>query len=203
MLDVPHLPPAQDPVLEGKCFGCRMPPFACFCAEIPVIRTETRFLIVRHYTEVPRTSNTGRVVARALPNCAMVDHGLPGARLDLTGHVAPEAWVLYPGAAPARAPTTVRTIVVLDGSWSHVRTMRRRITPLGSLPSLSLPAPPVAPLRIRRTETPVQLATIEAVAAALDFVGEPEPAAQLRALFALMAGRMRDLRGFDMPPKRR
>ncbi len=199
----PVVPPAKDPVLDGKCHGCRMPVFACFCAEIPVVETLTRFVLVRHTAEIARTSNTGRVVARALPNCTMVDHGVAGQPLDLTGHVGADAWVLYPGGAPAREPTSIRTIVVLDGSWSHVRSMRRRIPPLGALPSLSLPAPAIAPLRIRRSPEPEHLATIEAVAAALDFVGEPGPAAQLRAIFALMAGRMRDLRGFEMPPKRR
>ncbi|MDP2310887.1 MAG: tRNA-uridine aminocarboxypropyltransferase [Pseudomonadota bacterium] len=200
MIDL--LPAAQDPVLEGKCFGCRMPPFACFCAEIPVIHTTLRFVLIRHCAEIARTSNTGRVVARALPSCTMIDHGVAGQPLDLTGSVGPDAWVLYPGSAPPRPTAPIRTLVVLDGSWSHVRTMRRRIPPLAELPSLTLPAPTVAPLRIRRGELPEQLATIEAVAAALDFVGEPEPAAQVRALFALMAGRMRDLRGFEMPPKR-
>jgi DTW domain-containing protein len=176
-----------------------MPPSACFCADIPTVTTRTRIVLVRHAAEISRTSNTGRLVARALPGCTLVDHGVPGELLDLTGDLGPDARVLYPGGGPPAE--RVDTLVVLDGSWSHVKGMRWRIPPLASLPSLSLPAPAVAPLRVRRGKQPDQLATIEAVAAALALLGEPEPAEALRALFARMAERMRDLRGFDLPPK--
>ncbi len=193
---------ADDPVIEGKCFGCRMPPFACFCAQVPRIVTRIRIVVIRHCAEVVRTSNTGRVVARALVNSALVDHGLSGLPVDLSPHIRPDAMVLFPVPAPSLEREPPSTLFVLDGSWSHARRMRWRIPAVAELPSLSLPAPAIAPMRIRRAPQPEQLATIEAVAAALDFFGEPGPAAELRDLFALMAGRMRDLRGFDMPPKR-
>jgi DTW domain-containing protein YfiP len=180
-----------------------MPPFACFCADIPSLATRTRFVIVRHCAEIARSSNTGRLVARALPGTTLVDHGRAGHPLDLTGHLDPDAFVLFPGTSPPQPSVPIGTVVVLDGSWSHVRTMRWRIPPLAGLRTLSLPAPAIAPMRVRRTNEPYQLATIEAVAAALDFAGEPEPAARLREVFAVLAARMRDLRGFDMPAKRR
>jgi DTW domain-containing protein YfiP len=179
-----------------------MPPAHCFCAEIPAIRTRTRLLIVRHCAEISRTSNTGRMVARAVPGTRVVDHGLPGAPLDLTELIGPNSWVLFPGAPPATGPLDVGTLVVLDGTWSQVKGMRWRVPPLDKLPSLSLPAPEIAPLRIRRPSEPNQLATIEAVAAALEIIEGPEPAAQLRRVFDVMARRMRDLRGFDMPGRR-
>lgn len=196
------LPPPRDPIRPGRCAGCRMPEFACFCDEIPVIPSRTRVVVIRHLSEINLASNTGRVVARAMPNAVMVDHGLPGPRLDLSEVLGPDAWLLAPGATPAVAPV-VRTLIVLDATWSQVQGMRRRIPPLPDLPVLSLPAPAVAPLRMRRGYGDTQLATIEAVAAALEVVGEPEPAAQLRAVFARMALRMQELRGFVMPPKRR
>lgn len=200
--DASSYPPPRDPVLAGRCAGCRMPEGWCFCADIPTVTTRTRIVLVRHCAEIPKTSNTGRIAARALTNCTMVDHGLPGPPLDLSGLVEPDARVLYPGAPPPDGPIEVPTLVVLDGSWSHARGMRQRVRPLAELRSLSLPAPVVAPLRMRRGNYPEQLATIEAIAAALDVLGEPGPARDLRALFAVMATRMRDLRGFDMPPKR-
>lgn len=184
-----------------RCPGCRLPPTACFCGDIPHVVTRTRVVIVRHVSETNKTSNTGHVAARALANATLVDHGVAGAPLDLRGRLGDGARVLYPGP-PSRDLDDVRTIVVLDASWSQARGMRRRIPPLGDLPALSLPAPAVAPLRMRRGQEPDQLATIEAIAAALDLLGEPGPAAELRRVFAVMATRMRDLRGFDMPPKR-
>jgi len=179
-----------------------MPLDACFCAEIPVIATRVRIVVVRHAAEIPKTSNTGRIAAMALANAVLLDHGLQDQPLDLGPLVEGDARVLFPGGGAPAQGSDVRTLVVLDGSWSHVRGMRWRIPPLERVPSLGLPAPAVAPLRMRRGKSPEQLATIEAVAAALDVLGEPEPAERLRTLFSVMAVRMRDLRGFDMPPKK-
>lgn len=188
-------------MFAGRCPGCRFPPQACFCDAISRIDTRTHIVIVRHAAEVGKTSNTGRIASRALSNCTLVDHGLPGQPLDLRGAVGPDAWVLYPGGT--RRPERVPTLVVLDGSWNHVRGMRRRIPPLEALPSLSLPPPVVAPVRMRRGQQPDQLATMEAIGAALDLLGEPDAGAAIRNLFEVMATRMRDLRGFDLIPKHR
>jgi DTW domain-containing protein YfiP len=177
-----------------------MPDGACFCAEVPEIPTRTRIVIVRHTAEIAKTSNTGRMAARALTNALLVDHGVPGQPLDVSALVDDDARVLYPGPAPAER-TEVRTLVVLDGSWSHVRAMRWRIPPLPRLRSLALPAPAVAPIRMRRGQHPDQLATIEAIAGALAVLGEPDAAEALRGVFTTMASRMRELRGFDLPPR--
>lgn len=198
-----HVPsPLLDVVPPARCPGCRLPPVVCFCADVPRVVTRTRVVVVRHASELRKTSNTGHIAARALANGLLVDWGVQGAPLDLRGRLGEGAHVLYPGT-PSRDVADVRTIVVLDGSWSQVRGMRHRVPPLGELPTLSLPAPAVAPLRIRRGNEPQQLATIEAIAAALELLGEPGPAAQLLGIFAVMAQRMRDLRGFDMPAKAR
>ncbi len=158
-------------------------------------------VVIRHAAEVNKTSNTGRLVAQALANYVLADHGTPEHVLDLTAMLAEPAWVLATGASPPRDAPPVATLVVIDSSWSSAKGMRWRIPPLERLPTLTLPRPVVAPLRMRRGAVPEQMATIEAVAAALEFLGEPTPAEHLRALFQTMSERLRTLRGFDMPPK--
>lgn len=198
---MPALPPARDPVFPGRCPACRMPPFACFCVQIRAVPTRTRVLVVRHAAEINKTSNTGRLAHLLLSNSALVDHGVEGQPVDLTGHLGDHPFVLAAGATPLGDPPQVSTLVVIDSTWATAKSMRWRIPPLPSVPTLSLPAPVVAPLRMRRGVEPEQMATIEAIAAALDFLGEPEPAAHLRALFATMSERLRTLRGFDVPAK--
>lgn len=193
----PILPP--DPGGRVRCGGCRMPPWACFCALIPTLTTRTRVLVVRQRVEMFRSSNTGWLVARALPNSALYDHGLPGPRLDLTDVVGPDAWVLGPGARPPPDDAAVRTLVVLDGAWSQVRGMRARTPPLAGLPTFSLPSPEQAPMRMRRPLRPGQLATVEAVAGALEWLGEDEAGRGLREAFAVHAARVRALRGGKGP----
>ncbi len=204
-----------------------MPPRVCFCEVLTSVPTRTRILIVRHAAEINKTSNTGRLAALALANSVLVDHGVPqmvsavvgdfgkgnGATsdggtgeaqgLDLTGELGDRPWVLAPGGAVLTAPPDVGTLVVIDCTWATAKSMRWRLPPLASVPTLSLPAPTVAPMRMRRGAEPEHMATIEAIAAALEFLGEPEPAAHLRALQARMAGVLLALRGFPMPEKRR
>lgn len=202
----PRYPPPQDPELPGRCAGCRLPPVACFCAEIRAIPTRLHVVIVRHVRELWRSSNTGRIAAMALENCTLLDFGAftptggPQA-LDVAPLVTAGARVLAPGAPGS--VEGVDTLFVLDGTWSQVRSMRARLAPLTRMPALAIPAGVAAARRMRRGNEPEQLATMEAIAAALDVVGEPEPARQLRALFDVMAQRMTDLRGFDMPAKQR
>ncbi len=159
--------------------------------------------MVRHSAEINKTSNTGRLVAMALSNARLVDHGVAEHILDLSGVVDDGTYVLAAGATPSDVPPPASTLVVIDSSWAAAKGMRWRIPPLARLPTLTLRPPAHPPLRMRRGALPEQMATIEAVAQALDFLGEPEPAAHLRALFQIMAERLLKLRGFEMPTKGR
>lgn len=179
--------------------------WACFCADIPSLPTRTRVVVVRHRTEVHRSSNTGWLVGRALQNASVHDFGLLGHPLDLREHVGPHAWVLGPGApvpavrtdAPAGRVANEHgpVMVVLDGSWAQVRTMRARIPPLPSLATLTLSGPDAATPRMRRPLQEGYLATIEAVAAALEWFGDERAGHELRTVFAIQVARMRQMRG--------
>jgi len=196
-------PPALDPAMPGRCHGCRMPPFACFCDAIRPRPAAVRVVVVRHAREIDKTSNSGRLLARALDNAVLVDHGAPGHVLDLSGLLGPDAWVLAPGAAVRPVPPPVQTLVVIDSNWGSARSIRWRVPPLPTLPTLTLPPPLVVPARrVRRTAAPEQMATMEAVAHALDWLGDAETAHYLLDLYDVFALRMRNLRGFDMPAKR-
>jgi DTW domain-containing protein YfiP len=163
----------------------------CLCAEVPVVATRTRIVIVRHHLELHRSSNTARLAHLALPNSAIVDHGGFGgiATLpDLTG-----AWLLYPlgepmVATPAEPPAQ---LVVLDGSWSQARRMYRKLPAVRGLPILRLPDAPMAVARLRESPGPGQVSTIEAIAAALRLLEGDALATPLERLFAVAVERAR------------
>jgi DTW domain-containing protein YfiP len=175
----------MDPGHE-RCERCLFPRRVCLCAAIPVVRTRTRIVIVRHHLERHRSSNSGRLAHLALPNSAIVDHGGIGgpARLpDLTG-----AWLLFPEGEAAREPPAAppAQLVVLDATWSQARRMYRRLHALRGLPLLRLPEAPMAAARLRESPGPGRVSTIEAIARALRFLeGEAGAgaAAQLERLF--------------------
>jgi len=174
---------------DTRCPRCLF--VACLCADIPVVPTRTRVVIVRHHLERWRTSNTGRLAALALPNCAVVDHG--------AGHVvAPDAvprdgaWLVYPEGpvatvAPAPPPAT---LVIVDATWHQTRRMRQRLPALRGLPVLHLPRDAIAVARMRESPGPGLVSTIEAIARALRLVEGDAPADALEALFATAVRRL-------------
>ncbi len=147
-------------------------------------------MIVRHAQERAKSSNTGRLAALALTRATLLDHGAPEAPLDAASLAGPGSWLLFPEGPPRAAPPNPppQRLIVLDGTWHQARRMRQRITALRGLPVLALPPGDDRP-RMRRAPRTGHMATIEAVAAALDLLGEPAEAAALLALYDLVVDR--------------
>ena len=127
------------PMKPALCAACCLEPSLCFCAIIPRVETQTRFVILRHFVEATKRTNSARIAALALPRCEIVDYGgkgdgPPGKKLAGEG-----TWLLYPGgevwngegARPAR-------LVVLDGSWKQAKRMLLRVPELGRMKRFSL-----------------------------------------------------------------
>jgi DTW domain-containing protein YfiP len=152
------------------------------CAEIPRVQTRTRFVIVRHFAERWKPSNSAHFARLAVDNCALVDYGdgvLDERQLTDGG----PAWVLFPdGDAPPPDATPPARVIVLDGTWSQARRMRRRIQALRGLPFLRLPPPAVDRPRMRRPLDPGGMSTLEAIAGAVALLEGAERARPLEAL---------------------
>lgn len=172
-----------------RCERCCYPQRLCLCADIPVVATHTRIVIVRHCQERNRSSNSGRLAHLALPNSSIVDHGASDGQSARLPSVE-GAWLLFPlgettSAAPNPPPST---LIVLDATWSQARRMYRKL-PLRGLPILRLPGDGMARQRLRQSPGPGQLSTIEAIAQALRLLEGDEAAAPLERLFDLAVAR--------------
>jgi DTW domain-containing protein YfiP len=180
------------PDLSRRCPGCFFPPSHCLCAEVPHVQNHTRVLMLRHWQERVRTTNSGRWAALALSRCHIVDHGVPGAPLD--GAVVPPrgAAVLFPSPNAALPTPLPETLVVLDATWAQARRMLQRIPALQTLPRVSLPGGIAE--RLRQPTVKGGMSTIEALAAALDLLGDAEAARALGATWRLAVERGLSLR---------
>ena len=160
----------------------------CLCAEIPVIATRTRIVIVRHSQERNRSSNSGRLAQLALPNSVIIDHGGTGGPAVLPA--LDGAWLLYPMGEPTTiAPQPApKLLVVLDATWSQARRMYRKL-PVHGLPILRLAGAEMVAERLRESPGPGQVSTIEAIAGALRLLEGNAVAAPLEALFAVAVAR--------------
>jgi DTW domain-containing protein YfiP len=148
--------------------------------------------MLRHWNERVRTTNSGRWAALSLSRCEIVDHAAPGAPLDFGRIPLERAAVLFPspgGGVPSPPP---ETLVILDATWSQARRMLQRIPALRTLPRLSLPG--FAARRLREPTVKEGMSTIEALARALDLLGDTEAARSLERTWALAVERGLSLR---------
>jgi len=172
----------MDPDLE-RCPRCLLQRRVCLCAQIPVIETRTRVVILRHQRENHRSSNTGRLAHLALPNSVIVEHGGMGGPVAMPSLEG--AWVVFPAGDPrevAPVPPPAQ-LVILDATWSQARRMFHKIGALRGLPLLRLPDAPAPAARLRSSPGYGMVSTIEAIARALRLVEGEAPAAALEALF--------------------
>jgi DTW domain-containing protein YfiP len=177
----------------GRCARCFLQQHLCLCAEIRPIPNRTHVVVLRHWIESSKNSNTARVAALALQRCTVIDLGR-----DLHPHqvgqlATPGTWLLFPDGPPVTAPPAPppERLLVLDGNWHQARRMRQRLTPLHVLPVLTVPAPPRPVERLRRPPRAGSLSTIEAIAAALELLDGRDLAAALHDLYALHVTRSR------------
>ncbi len=162
----------------------------CLCAQIPVVPTQTRVVIVRHHSERLRSSNSGRLAHLALPNSEIVEHGGFGGVATLPP--LDGAWLLFPEGEPVTEWPEDRPrpkqLIALDATWSQARRMFRKIEGLRGVPLLRLPEGAL-PARLRNAPTPDRVSTLEAIARALRLVEGDAVADPLEALFALAVQR--------------
>mgnify|MGYP002639644892 CR=1 FL=1 len=181
---------------SGHCPRCFLPQHLCLCPELPRLTSGCRVVVVRHWNESWRTTNTGRLVALALEGAELIDHGQKHYRLEAADLPAgPGTCLLYPAQgddAPVWTGGRPSVLVVPDGTWSQARRMVRRLPGLAQLPRLDLQvdAVPLPARRIRRSPTVSARSTIEAVAGALALWEPPETAQALLDLYDLLARRM-------------
>lgn len=157
----------------------------CLCGVVPRIDNRTRVVIVRHHLERLRASNSGRLANFALANSELVDHG--GGAPTVMPPLGEGAYLVFPaGPVADAAPTSppVRTLIVLDATWSQARRMFRKLDALRGIPVLRLPeGAAVTNDRMREAPSADRVSTIEAIAAALRLVEGDAVASPLVTLF--------------------
>lgn len=165
-----------------RCPECALPHGDCLCREIVPVQNHLRVLVVMHWAESHRSSNTGRLVRLALRDAEVAIRASPRngpAVLALRAEEKP-AVVLYPSddAVPlgewARRHGPPRTLIVPDGTWSQARKCVYREPAIAGLPTVTVgEGDEVARYRLRRPPRLGRFGTAEAVALALAALEDP------------------------------
>jgi DTW domain-containing protein YfiP len=187
---------------NSHCFLCYQRREICICPILPTVTTRTEFLILRHIYEAERPSNTGRLVALAMPNSRIIPCG-GGTRIGLSPVDdellrVPGTWLLWPdgtGTQPEMSDLTPSDrVVVIDATWQQARRLYSSMPVLRALPRLVLPEPKQYRDRLREQHRSDGMSTLEAVAAAVAKIEGIETARPLEKLYDELVRRTTSLR---------
>jgi DTW domain-containing protein YfiP len=212
-----------------RCPQCRLARPACLCALLPRVETRTRVVLVLHQLEDRKTSNTGRLAIRCLPNSEIVirgdrsraqvpagihppPSGSAGGAPSAAARQPPVDWsalgdpvLLFPHA-DARPIESWRgnarpvTLVVPDGTWGQGQRVRSRIAGLADIPCATVTRDEPSRYRLRTTADPRRLSTLEAIAEALGVLEGDGPREALLHIFDVMVERSLDARAGGWVP---
>jgi DTW domain-containing protein len=189
---------------DARCSLCQMHRNLCVCALVPRIVTRTRLCLLVHYREARKPTNTGQLAARCVVGSTV---GIVGDRarplpLPLVRE-GEQGIVLFPAEDAVPIETFIDAakplvLVVPDGNWRQASKMRQRIPGLAALPSVIMPDRHPTEYRLRSEPREGGLATMEAVAHALQILEGDEGPAVAEAMlqvFRIMVARTLWLRG--------
>ena len=178
---------------RARCERCARPATHCLCPLIPRLPSRSRVLILQHPDEVGHALNTARLAALGLVNSEL----RVGERFtDLALDPAYRACLLFPGDTaqplPLRDADDPRPLllVVPDGTWRKARKLLHLNPSLAALPRVCLPGGLRSRYRLRKAPGEGALATIEAIACALQLQDGADFGALLRPFEALIEGQI-------------
>ncbi len=187
-----------------RCPKCLIPAAYCVCAVVPREIVSTRVTVVIHYSDITRTTNTGKWVPVALANSEVLIRGEKGAPLDMARALAPDHHnlLLYPAAdSEFLTPAYVRSldkpinVIVPDGNWNQAGKMVRREKLLQTIPWVQLQVEQPSRYRLRTAAHENWIATFEAVARTLGLTENEALQRRLEHFFDIAVERILYLKG--------
>jgi DTW domain-containing protein len=160
--------------LRKFCYDCWKAQELCLCKEVREIDHPLDIGIVFHPRERKNPINTGRLAYLSLKN---VWHAV-GVEMDevsdfrkhVSQYKAGEIGLLYPSkdAMPLEeAPSNLKCLIVVDGTWNEAKKMIHRSPSLKKLPHFSFIPRRESNYRIRKEPAPHCVSTIEATVTCL------------------------------------
>lgn len=183
----------EDPL---RCRRCRLHTDLCACDLLQPLPVSTRLLLVAHWAELRKPTNTGQLAVACLEGARICVRGREDVPND------PVVWepsttplVLFPTPDAVALDdwqtenTTAKvTLIVPDGTWRQAKRIPRRVPELRGIRAVKLAARESG-YRLRRARWQEHLATMEAIALALGVLEAPSVAARLMHAFRAVVDR--------------
>ncbi|MGB4599751.1 MAG: tRNA-uridine aminocarboxypropyltransferase [Trichlorobacter sp.] len=180
------------------------------CGAFPIGRSRyapasdpLKITLLTHFKELPKPSNTGRLVLEVLGEAAEQirwERITPPARLleEITaGGVA----LLYPGGADAAGSDLagIRQIIIIDGTWHEARKIHQRSPYLQQVRRVSLQPSSKSRYNLRKNQKELGLCTAECVIEILRSIGNHATADRLEERFLACLKPLRGVTGEKRP----
>ncbi len=175
----------NSPLIQRKrktadpCQTCFLHKDRCICAGIPTLKLRTKITLVIHAKELKRTTNTGRLALKALPNSEMRIRGEGKDALDLSDLLTPDyrTFLFYPSDDAVEldqklvneSPLPIQ-LIVPDGNWRQASKVHYRHHELKDILRVKISSPNPATTHLRAETTEAGMATLEAIATALGII---------------------------------
>ena len=192
--------PSAPRIPAGRCIHCWLRTDFCICSTIEPRTIRTDLVLLRHWREARKPSNTGRIARLAIPEIQIHDYGDPSISFSRDDLGVEGAHLLMPDPHPDKAPSlqSVERLIIPDGTWGQSRRMCTRLG-LNDLPKIHLPLPRADTIRLRKPPGPWAMSTLEALAMALHQTESIELGEHLLALHERFVRASRAQRGLSIP----
>lgn len=184
-----------------RCEHCQLASFACICPWRPELEARSEFVLLMHSDEVFKPTNTGRLIAEALPRQTHVfcwSRTQPEQQLlELLADPRRRCVIVFPvdandtSSKPRSLITAlpsdgkITTFILLDGTWKQSGRMFHLSRWLEVIPCVVLPEALVRGYAVRKSHQEHYLSTAEAAGLCLEMADEIHVANALQDYFQL------------------
>ena len=190
---------------KDPCEICLIHKSYCICEHIPKLELRTRVTLIVHYKELKRTTNTGRLAVHALTNSEMKVRGFEqNEASDFSDCLGAEYDTLFLFPSEDARPITQSFIeifkkpihlIVPDGNWRQASKVHSRHPEFKNIQRVKVSTSSVATHFLRKEHVPEGMATLEAIAEALNIIEGPQVGNSLKELYQLKLNQTLRARG--------
>lgn len=178
---------------KDPCQNCGLHKNLCICEHIPSLTLKTKICLVIHKKELKRTTNTGKLAIKSLVNSEMRIRGDEDrAALDLSDLLVPtyRTYLFYPSdEALELTPELIQQsalpiqLIVPDGNWRQASKVHTRHPELKNIPRVKISSENSSHQHLRAEHSPEGMATLQAIAQALQIIEGPTLVKPLMKLY--------------------
>ncbi len=187
-----------------RCPHCLIPQAYCVCQVTPIEHLKTRITVVIHFSDLTRTTNTGKWAPVVLSNSEVLVRGQKESPLNMDHALQPDYHnlLLYPSSESQELNSGLLNsinrpinLIVPDGNWNQASKMVKREKQMVALPHVHLKIDKPTRYRLRTAAHAHWISTFEAISRALGVVENAEIQKRLEYFFDVAVERVLFLKG--------